>query len=332
MSAPRVFLTGIVVVTLAACAGPQRDPVPIEALEIAQIPNMPNVRYWGDAPPPNLLEMLQEIDAQRKASGFEGDVATLAISGGADNGAFGAGLLNAWSDLGTRPEFAVVTGVSTGALTAPFAFLGSDYDDELKSLYGGTLPPSAYFKQRPILEIFSNVSAVDSTPLLNLIREYGDQEMFDAIAREHKRGRRLLIQTAHLDAQRAVIWDLGAIAASGAPNALDVFHKALLASASVPGAFPPVLFDVVVDGKIYQEIHADGGVISQDTTLSDWQYNLKQTRRERTGASKPGDLYLIRNGTVEPEPAITEFRLRSLAGRAISTLIKMQGIGNILAA
>jgi hypothetical protein len=332
MSGSRFILVALVALTLGACSGPERNPIPIDQISAATIPNLPDVRYWGDTPPENLDDMLVEIEAQRRVSGVGKEIVLLAISGGADNGAFGAGLMKAWSDLGTRPEFTVVTGVSTGALTAPFAFLGPDYDDQLAELYGGGHPPSAYFKKRSIFSIWPNASVADSAPLFELIKKYGTADMLAKIAREHKRGRRLLVQSANMDAQRAVIWDLGAIAASGAPNALDIFHKALLASASVPGVFPPVVFDVEVDGQQYQELHADGGVISQDTTLGDWQYNLRKSREERASSQRPSAIYLIRNGRVEPEPEITEFNILGLSGRAVSTLIKMQGIGDIVTA
>ncbi len=332
MSRSRVVLVTLLVFALGACSGPERNPVPIDLMSAATIPNLPDVRYWGDTPPENLDELLVKIEAQRRASGVDKEIVTVAISGGADNGAFGAGLMKAWSDLGTRPEFTVVTGVSTGALTAPFVFLGADYDDQLAELFAGGYPPSAYFKKRSIFSIWPNASVADSAPLFELIKKYGTADMLAKIAREHKRGRRLLVQSANMDAQRAVIWDLGAIAMSGAPNALDIFHKALLASASVPGAYPPVVLDVEVDGQKYQELHADGGVISQDTTLAMWQFDLREAREERASSQRPSALYLIRNGRVEPEPETTEYTILGLAGRAVSTLIKMQGVGDILAA
>ncbi len=332
MSRSRVVLVTLLALALGACSGPQRNPIPIDQISAATIPNLPDVRYWADTPPENLDAMLVEIEAQRRASGVDKEIVIVAISGGADNGAFGAGLMKAWSDLGTRPEFTVVTGVSTGALTAPFVFLGPDYDDQLAELFGGGYPPSAFFKKRSIFSIWPNASAVDSAPLFELIKKYGTADMLAKIAREHKRGRRLFVQTSHLDAQRAVIWDIGAIATSGAPNALDIFHKALLASASVPGAYPPVLFDVEVDGQQYQELHADGGVISQDTTLAMWQFDLRKSREERASSQRPSALYLIRNGRVEPEPETTKYTILGLAGRAVSTLIKMQGVGDILEA
>jgi hypothetical protein len=317
---------------LSACSGPERNPIPIDQISAATIPNLPDVRYWADTPPKDLDALLVELEAQRRVSGLDKELITVAISGGADNGAFGAGLMKAWSDLGTRPEFTVVTGVSTGALTAPFVFLGPDYDDQLKELFAGGLPPSAYFKKRSIFSILPNASAADSAPLFELIKKYGTADMLAKIAREHKRGRRLFVQTSHLDAQRAVIWDIGAIATSGAPNALDVFHKVLLASASVPAAYPPVLFDVEVDGQIYDEIHVDGGVISQDTTLGMWQHSLRESREERASSQRPSALYLIRNGRVEPVPETTKYTLIGLAERSIFTLIKMQGTGDVLAA
>jgi hypothetical protein len=332
MFGKRFAIAAFFAVALGACSGPGRNPIPVDQIATATIPNLPGVRYWAFTPPKRLDDLLLEIEAQRRASGLDKDIVTLALSGGADNGAFGAGLLKAWSDLGTRPEFTVVTGVSTGALTAPFAFLGPDYDDQLAELFAGGNPPSMYFKIRSIFSILSKVSAADSAPLFELIKKYGTADMLAKIAHEHKRGRRLFVQTSHLDAQSAVIWDIGAIATSGAPNALDIFHKVLLASASVPGAFPPVLFDVEVDGKMYDEIHADGGVISQDTTLSGWQYDLRKFRDKHASDQRPSALYLVRNGRVEPEPETTKYSLIGLAGRSISTLIKVNGVGNIVTA
>jgi hypothetical protein len=119
---------------------------------------------------------------------------------------------------------------------------------------------------------------------------------------------------------------------SGAPNALEVFHKALLASASVPGAFPPVLFNVEVDGHIYDEVHGDRGVISEDTTLAEWQFNLRELREEQASNLKPSTRYVIRNGKIEPEPETVEYSLLGLGGRAVSTLIKLQGVGDIVTA
>ena len=186
----------------------------------------------------------------------------LAVSGGGDNGAFGAGLMNGWTETGTRPEFKMVTGVSTGALIAPFAFLGSDYDATLREVYT-TMTPEKVYRARGFSAALYDDAMADTTPLSQVIAGYADQKMFDAIAREYQKGRLLMIGTTDLDAQRPVIWNIGALAASGHPGALDLFRKILRASAAIPGAFQPVLIDVEIDGRKYQEMHVDGGAIAQ---------------------------------------------------------------------
>lgn len=325
----------LVVAILSACTITQpRNPAPIESLTgdyPPAIPNIPGARYWGDRAPPDIATYLAEIDAQRRAAGLNTNNISIALSGGGDDGAFGAGLMRGWTATGRRPQFATVTGVSTGALSAPFVFLGPDYDKTLQMLYGG-LSPDAYYVERSLLTILPNASVSDSAPLFGLIEKYADEGMLAKVAAEHRRGRRLLIQSAHLDAQRPVIWDLGAIASSGAPNALEVFRKALLASASIPVAFPPVVFKVEVNGRIYDELHADGGVISEDTTLAGWAYDIRRTRDQRRSGLRPRTIYLVRNGRIDPEPSTTEYSLVGIAGRAVSTLIKEQGLSNILSA
>lgn len=328
--------TALIVVALGACSITQpRNAVPVEQLGLAVIPGLEDTRYWADAAPESLPELLAEIDAQRKASGLDKKpVINIALSGGADDGAYGSGLLKAWSDRGDRPEFTTVTGVSTGALSAPFVFLGSDYDDSLKEMYGG-FPPDRIFKLRSWVNILPNASAADSSPLAALIKQFVDDDFLAAVAKEHHRGRRLLVQTSHLDAQRAVIWDMGKIAASGAPNAPDIFRKALLASASIPGVFPPVMFQVEVNGEPYDEMHVDGGMISEATTLSGWQSDVIRLRdyskSVRAGERGEGQLYVVRNGHVAPESVTVQHDIFSIAGRAVSTLIKMQGLADLLA-
>jgi predicted acylesterase/phospholipase RssA len=170
--------------------------------------------------------------------------------------------MNGWTAVGTRPTFKMVTGVSTGELIAPFAFLGSDYDAQLREVYT-TMTPDKVFRMRGLTAALFDDAMADTGPLAEIIAKYADQKMFDAIAAEYKKGRLLMIGTTDLDAQRPVIWNIGAIAASGHPGALDLFRKILRASAAIPGAFQPVLIDVELDGKKYQELHVDGGAIAQ---------------------------------------------------------------------
>ena len=289
----------------------------------AVVPNIPEARYWRDEPPETMPEIVEDILSQRRLAGTDRNVAVLALSGGADDGAFGAGLMAAWTARGDRPEFQTVTGVSTGALSAPFVFLGPDWDDELRRVYGG-FPPDRIFATRFLVDILPRASAADSAPLAALIAEFVDERFLALVAREHRRGRRLLVQTTNLDAQRAVIWDMGAIAASGAPNATDLFRNVLLASASVPGAFPPVLIETELDGVRYDEMHVDGGVISESTVLTEWQADFLDI------VGRGPTLFVVRNGRVTPEPRETPFTLLAIAGRASSTLIKSQGLGDLI--
>ena len=247
----------------------------------------------------------------------------LAISGGGDNGAFGAGLLNGWTAAGTRPEFKVVTGVSTGALIAPFAFLGPKYDYVLEKVYTQTSPKDIFKKRGIIKGIFGDAMA-DSRPLADVIASYVNQQLLDEIAAEYGKGRILLVGTANLDSLEPVIWNMTAIAASKDPRAIPLFRQILLASASIPGAFPPVMIDVDVGGTRYQEMHVDGGTMAQvflfPPSLS--IAGVGAGKRERV-------VYIIRNARMDVDWASVERRTLSIASRAIGSLTRTQGIGDL---
>ena len=164
----------------------------------------------------------------------------LAISGGGDNGAFGAGLLNGWTAAGNRPTFKLVTGVSTGALTAPFAMAGPAYDATLKEVYT-TISAKNILEPRSLLAALTSDAMADNHPLWQLIAKYADQALLDVIAAEYAKGRLLLVGTTDLDARRGIIWNLTKIAASRDPKALDMFRTLMIASAAIPGAFPPTM-------------------------------------------------------------------------------------------
>jgi len=247
--------------------------------------------------------------------------AFLAISGGGDNGAFGAGLLNGWTRTGTRPKFKLVTGVSTGALIAPFAFLGPSYDDRLKALYTG-ISLDDVARERSLLSAFFGDAMADAAPLWKLVEKHVTQEMLDAIAAEHAKGRVLLVATTNLDVRRPVIWNVTEIAASRVPGALELVQKILIASAAIPGTFPPVMIDVEADGKQYQEMHVDGG-----TTAQVFVYPAAIHLREL--AARPRALYIIRNARLDPEWAQVERRTLPIALRAITCLIHSQGLGDL---
>jgi len=232
-------------VTGAPHAPPSRTPFTAAEDAAAVVPGMPDARFWGDS----------ATDFNRALPPQPGPWLILS-TGGAD-GAFGAGLLNGLSAAGNRPDYAVVTGVSTGALMAPFAFAGLHYDAVLKAAY----------TQISAADIFeaggTGESFVDSWPLKDLIAKEITPALLTDIAAEHRRGRRLFVVTTDLDAERSVVWNMGAIAAHGGPDALNLFRTVLLASGSIPGAFPPVLIGVESNGKRFSEMHVDGGVGGQ---------------------------------------------------------------------
>ena len=316
---------------LVGCAGaPERQPVPPEYTLKAGIPGIPEARFWGDEWPTFAAERFEEFtvaDFQREFDGiYDKPHNYLAISGGGANGAFGAGLLVGWTERGDRPEFSMVTGVSTGALTAPFAFLGADYDDKMKEVYTTTSTEDIATK-RSMFAALSGDSMTDTTPLKALIARYIDAEMIDAIAREHKTGRRLFIGTVNLDAGRSVIWNIGAIAASDYPQRITLIQDLLRASAAIPVAFPPVVISVEAEGKQYDEMHVDGGTGSQVfvyPAAADWRLITRKLKVK----GKP-QVYVIRNSFLDPDYQGMKRSVFPIASRTIESLIRTQGIGDL---
>src|SRR5580693_6082354 len=224
---------------------PPRIPFTAADEVAAAIPGMPDARFWADS----VADFTAALPPQPGP--------WLALSSGGADGAFGAGLLNGLSESGHRPDYAVVTGVSTGALMAPFIFAGPRYDDALRAAY-------TKITAADVFEVGgTGESFVDSWPLKDLIAKQITPALLADVAAAHKSGRRLFVITTDLDAERSVVWNMGAIAAHGGDAALNLFRSVLLASGSVPGAFPPVLIDVEANGKPFQEMHVDGGVGGQ---------------------------------------------------------------------
>ncbi len=317
-------------VIVTGCSGVPRNAVPEHLTSSATVPNLAGIRYWGDEPPSNMADEVREIIRQRRAAGDRAyqrggrpRINILVLSGGGDNGAYGAGLLNGWSDRGTRPQFDIVTGVSTGALTAPFAFLGARYDRVMKDVYTA-YNADDYFDARPLQGLLGGSSLADVAPLYRLISYYANDALIDAVAREHRKGRRLLVQTTNLDAQRPVIWDMGAIAGYRSAKARELFRRVLLASASIPAIFPPVQIRVRADGRDYEEMHVDGGTVSQQAGLSDWIFRTHDLVKA-SGLRPVRTIYIVRNNTVSPEWESVDNNVLTIAARASSTAIKYQG-------
>ena len=309
-----------------------RHAVPMDLLNNAQVAGMQNIRAFGGIPSDSFKKDFLDLLEREKKEGvsfldlrISCTYSVLAISGGSANGAYGAGLLNGWSKEGTRPEFKIVTGISTGAIIAPFAFLGSDYDDKLKEFY-------TQYSMKDIVKIKpSQSSLVSIRPLERLIEKYADKKLLKEIAIEYKKGRRLYVGTTNLDAQRLVIWDMGKIASIGDEKALVLFRKIILASTSIPVAFPPVYFTVEVDGKTYDEMHVDGGTTRQVFFIYDVLQGLDSALKEKgIEISKiKYNIYVIRNGYVDPVWEEVPDRLFSVAERSINTMINAQGAGDL---
>lgn len=317
---------------LAACSAAERLPAVPDALrDQAEVAGMPGIRLTPDLS--GLRQDVQEaIQHEREALNAAGHTGPLppaiylALSGGGDKGAFGAGLLNGWTASGTRPEFKLVTGVSTGALIAPFAFLGSKYDAQLKAIYTG-ISGKDIMEKRFILTAVLDDAMADNAPLWRLTRKSVNQELLREIAAEHAKGRFLLIGTTNLDSMRGTIWNVGKIAASGHPRALELVQSILIASAAIPGAFPPVLIDVEAGGKKYQEMHVDGGTTAQVFVYPPSLYVKEEAAA--AGIERERRMFVIRNARLDPDWAQVERRLLTIAGRSISSLIQTQGRGDL---
>ena len=251
----------------------------------------------------------------------------LVLSGGGAYGAYSAGVLAGWTESGTRPRFDVVTGVSTGALVATLAFLGPERDPLLKRFYTTVTDKDVYARKSEIAALFSD-SFRESKPLAKLIEAVIDAELLKGIAAEHAKGRRLYVGTTHLDAKRLVVWDMGAIASRGTPADLVLFRTVLLASASIPGFFPPVPITVDVDGKPIEELHVDGGVTA---SLFFRPPQVKREVRRQLG-DRPmagSNVYIIVAGKLYADPAIVERRLLPIAADSISALLYSKGRGDL---
>lgn len=302
-----------------------RAAVPEEFIYNAIIPGMKNVRVIID---PLKVKKSSELRKEVYGSGLtkgsftKPEINMLAISGGGANGAYSAGLLCGWSNTDRRPEFDIVTGVSTGALIAPAAFLGSSYDAIIQDIY--TNISDADIMKYNLIQFFfeGRPSLLDTQPLRKVLRRAVTMEVMQAIARAHAMGRRLYVATTNLDARRLVIWDMGAIASVGTPEALELFRNVMLASASIPVAFPPVMFTVKAGGELYDEMHVDGGVATQmfGSFLIIGYDEIKD---------KPTSVYAIRNGKMADVPSEVKFKAWDIAGAAFATLITWQSYGDI---
>lgn len=333
----RATLVCALALLLGACGSLPRNPVPPQLAQQALIPNMPEVRGWAGQPNLTLEQDLEQSFAQESAQDFprsaDGSVhySHLALSGGGASGAFGSGFLNGWSSTGTRPVFKIVTGVSTGALMAPFAFLGPEYDDALREFYTTTRTPDIFVLGSLLWQLIAGEALADTRPLQALIATHVDDALLQRVAAAHQRGRRLYVGTANLDMPRFVVWNMGLIAASGRPDALQLFRKVMLASASIPVAFAPVLFDVelVRGGPRYDEMHVDGGVGARVFLNGGVFSGLVVRERGGQGGVGREDIFVIHNGQLIPQPDPINRSLAAIAARVIDASGRAAAVGDL---
>ena len=325
----------LLAVTAAACARVERHPVPASLVSQASVPGLAHVRFWGDEVPKDIYVFVQTHmpGVKRMASRTAVEkgrplVEYLALSGGADDGAFGAGLLVGWSQRRDRPDFEVVTGVSAGALIAPYAFLGPSYDGQLAELWT-SFDASSVATPQVVAGLLGAEALADSTPLRNLIAKHVDRRMLSQIAHEYRNGRILLVGTTNLDAQRQVIWNMGEIAGAAGrdPEAAELFRDVLLASASLPGVFPPVHVKVRVGDQVYEEMHVDGGPARQ-VFLAPAQFSLRTF--DKLYPQPPiRRVFVVRNGKLTPVYEAVKPNTFAISARSLFTVTKNQSIGDI---
>ncbi|WP_333834984.1 patatin-like phospholipase family protein [Rubrimonas sp.] len=310
--------------------------MPTPLAEAVEPLGMSGLRTWGDALSEREMQdfILAEASLLRTrfgpelAAGRTPQLDLLALSGGGQWGAFGAGLLTAWSESGTRPEFQGVSGVSTGAIIAPFAFLGPKHDATLREIYS-RYATADLVESTLVSGLISGAALGDTTPLARVIAEYVTPDLLAEIAIEHRRGRLLFIGTTNLDAGRPVIWNIGAIAASGHPDALALVRSLIRASAAIPVAFPPIFIDVEgPDGAVYDEMHVDGGASSQVTFVSP-QLPVAAATRAVFGRNFDRRLWVIVNNDLSPPHRTVRPRLPAIGEAAVSSLIRGSGTGDV---
>lgn len=309
------LLVALITLPLAGCASFSREDFTADEAYRATPPTAADIRF--NASDAAAAVAFSNRTQRQLAANGDRRVDILAISGGGADGAYGAGVMVGWTQAKTRPTFEVVTGVSTGALIAPFAFLGPHWDKTLREAYaGGTA--SQVLKGQGLGVLFSS-SLYSPEYLRQLVETYCTSVMLHEIAQQHAKGRRLLIATTNLDSQQTVVWDMGAIATRGGPDALKLFREVLVASAAIPGVFPPVIIPIGdAGGRQIDEMHVDGGVTAPFVSIPEGLYFWEAP----DGQAMRGRIYVLVNGKLDPSFAVVRGRAPTILGRTFDTMMK----------
>ena len=305
----------VTILALNGCTLPRREQAPEQMLNKANpIGFRSDIRYVSSDPivvKSRFSEILQHL----RDSSNKRPLNILALSGGGAGGSFGAGALVGLSRENKRPQFDIVTGVSAGALIAPFAFLGSAWDAKLEENFSGN--HSDNFLQVRGLSIFSNPGVFKSEPLIKFVDNFVTDDMIKEVALQAAQGRMLLVATTDLDKEETVIWDMGQIAAQGGKAAHALFRDVLVASASIPGIFSPVIIPVENAGTRYDEMHIDASATVPFFVAPALAYILPLDPKIFKGAN----IYVIVNGQLGGIPHTTELNTISILSRSFSAVL-----------
>ncbi len=304
------FLVLACSLVLGACTSLPRTPYTAAEASTSRVLEIDGLRRYADEP---ITKFSFEKDTSTATKSY------LALSGGGADGAYGVGVLNGWTAARTRPTFSVVSGVSTGGLIAPFAFLGSQYDDTLKEVYTSGIAETL-LNDPSIMRVLFGSGLFGNTRLRELVARYVGPEVMAQVARENAKGRKLLVVTTDLDTQRTAIWDMGKIAAVGTPEALKLFRDVMAASASIPLVFPPIMIDAEGQGRKFQEMHVDGGVTAPVLTLP--EALLFQGNRLPGNAKM--DIYILVNKKIERNFELVSNGTIDVASRSLSAITQSQ--------
>lgn len=331
MPAARFLLSLVVIVVLSACANSydRTDLTPTAATYETFYPKATGegIRQFEDDEAESLALFQNDLKNAVVQVPVGRGLNILALSGGGQHGAYGAGILNGWTKSGRRPDFDIVTGISTGSLIAPFAFLGSEYDNRLKRFYTET-------STRDVAQLdvtgalFGRGFLGNTTPLRAAIERELSDELIRLIAAEHRKGRRLIIGTTNIDAERPVTWDIGAMAQIDTNEARALIRDVILASAAIPVVFEPVTIRVTDGTVIREELHVDGG-LTREIFAYPPEVRLAPLLRNAGLAGRNNQLWMIHNKKLEPTFEPLPGNATAVAGRAFEMLIRSQSIGNI---
>jgi predicted acylesterase/phospholipase RssA len=311
------------VLALVGCALPRRDAPPTIFSTATPVDFAAGVRFLSTDRASVEAKSTAALERLRSSS-KDGRLQALVLSGGGAGGAFGAGALVGLSRRHERPQYDLVTGVSTGALIAPFAFLGSEWDSQLTEAF--TSGRGAQMSVRGLLALPLGASR-RSAVLTALVDHYVTPDLIRAVAKEADTGRLLWVATTDLDKEETVIWDLGAIAMRGGEPARKLFRDVVVASASIPGVFEPVLIHVEQAGRLYDEMHVDGNASASLFIAPAAAYFALLDQRSLDGAH----VYVLINGQIIDAPETTPFRLRPIVARTFSVALKHMSRAQVVA-